>query len=305
MKHYYPAYYQEFRCIAADCPDSCCQGWDVVIDEVTEAYYQTVQGALGDRLRSALYTDADGDRVFRLAENKKCPFWGSDRLCDIYKTLGEERLCATCALFPRIRMVYAGFTEHTLALACPEAARLILTTDGAYMMFTHTAAASCEDYSEEEITLLLRSRQKAAAILINGDPLPRQFERLMLLAEETQAALTGHTAESGAMSAAELFDTLEYIDENNRGRFTRAAAVTPDFQKEEAAYRRLALYWLYRYWLGAVDTLDVLAPARFLILSVNTVAALAEDIGDIVKAAQTYSKEVEQSYENMEKLLKN
>ena len=64
MKHYYPSYYQRFHCIAAACPDSCCQGWDVVIDSDTEAFYHTVQGELGKRLRETIYTDPDGDRIF-------------------------------------------------------------------------------------------------------------------------------------------------------------------------------------------------------------------------------------------------
>ena len=116
MKHVYPTYYQAFRCIAADCPDSCCQGWDVVIDSDTETFYNSVQGKFGEKLRGAIYTDQDGDRVFRLADEKKCPFWGEDRLCDIYRELGEEHLCLTCAQFPRLKMDYTVFCEHTLAL---------------------------------------------------------------------------------------------------------------------------------------------------------------------------------------------
>ena len=129
MKHYYPSYYEKFRCIAASCPDSCCQGWDVVIDCETEGFYNSVKGDFGERLRKAIYTDSDGDRVFHLADEKKCPFWGNDKLCEIYKELGEEHLCDTCAHFPRLTLEFEDFCEHSLALACPEAARLILTTD--------------------------------------------------------------------------------------------------------------------------------------------------------------------------------
>ena len=66
MKHYYPKYYESFHCIAADCPDSCCRGWDVVIDSDAEDFYRTVKGDFGERLRNAIVTDSDGDRVFSL-----------------------------------------------------------------------------------------------------------------------------------------------------------------------------------------------------------------------------------------------
>ena len=301
MKHYYPSYHHLFRCVAAACPDSCCQGWDVVIDSTTEEYYKTVQGAFGDRLRGAMYTDADGDRIFRLADDKKCPFWGEDRLCDIYRALGEEHLCATCALFPRIRMEYADFTEHTLALACPVAARLILKTDNAYTQFEGTDAGDCEDYDAETMRFLLTARDRAAAILTERIPLKERLDRLLTFACQTQTALTGAVYAPDVI-AQDRYAEMEYIDEANREKIVDAAGKLPDLLRHEKELTNLALYWLYRYFLGVIDSFDVIAPTRFLISSVGIVAALAEDGGDVFAAAQAYSKEIEQSYENMEAL---
>ena len=39
----YPVYYKEFVCAAGDCPDTCCAGWDVVVDEETAARYAAVE----------------------------------------------------------------------------------------------------------------------------------------------------------------------------------------------------------------------------------------------------------------------
>ena len=33
MKLVTPSFYKDFKCIAGDCPDSCCQGWEVDADE--------------------------------------------------------------------------------------------------------------------------------------------------------------------------------------------------------------------------------------------------------------------------------
>ena len=301
MKQYYPAYYKAFRCIAADCPDSCCQGWDVVIDSDTEEFYHTVQGELGEKLREALYTDADGDRVFRLAQEKKCPFWGSDKLCDIYRALGEEHLCATCAQFPRIRMEYADFTEHTLALACPEAARLILSTDNAYADFDGFTVEDCEDYDAQVMRFLLDARDRAANILTQQLPLDERFDQLLQFASDAQKALTDSVFENDAI-APDIFEKLEYIDEANRARIVDAAEKQPDLSRYEKELTNLALYWLYRYFLGAIDGYDIMAPVRFLITSVGIAANMSKESGDIITAAQTYSKEIEQSYENMERL---
>ena len=304
MKHYYPTYYREFRCIAAACPDSCCQGWDVVIDSETEDFYNSVQGEFGIKLREAIYTDPDGDRVFRLAEEKKCPFWGDDHLCDIFRELGEEHLCDTCAQFPRITMDYTTFTEHTLALACPEAARLILSTDDAYAAFVDIDCESCEEYDTDVMRFLLRVRNRAASILTVSKPLAERFDLLRILAAEAQKELTGDVFECNPFPAT-VFEELEYIDEGNRETIIQAAKEEADLSQNEAELTRLALYWLYRYLLGAIDTYDLIAPIRFIIASVGIVANLAQKSGDVITAAQTYSKEVEQSYENMEVLMRN
>ena len=301
MKYYDPTYYSEFRCIAAACPDSCCQGWDVVIDSETEHFYNSVQGVFGKKLRKAIYTDPDGDRVFRLAEEKKCPFWGADHLCDIFRELGEEHLCDTCAQFPRITMDYTTFTEHTLALACPEAARLILSADDAYADFVDIHCKSCEEYDADVMRFLLRVRNRAAEILTEQLPLAERLVQLRELATEAQKELTGEVVECEPLPST-VFEELEYIDKHNREKIIQAAREKADFSDHEMELTRLALYWLYRYLLGAIDTYDLIAPIRFIIGSVAVVANLAQKSGDVITAAQTYSKEVEQSYENMEEL---
>ena len=41
MRYIKPTYYDEFKCIADKCPDTCCAGWQIVIDEETLDKYQT------------------------------------------------------------------------------------------------------------------------------------------------------------------------------------------------------------------------------------------------------------------------
>ena len=66
MKQIKPSYYDTFRCIAGDCPDSCCKEWSVDVDDASAAYYRSLSGPLGDRLRQVLQDgfSADGPGVW-------------------------------------------------------------------------------------------------------------------------------------------------------------------------------------------------------------------------------------------------
>ncbi len=120
-----PDYYKEFRCIAKDCKDSCCAGWEVDVDERAQEYYVTVPGEFGRRLKDSTIIDEDGIR-FTLTPNKRCCFLNDCNLCDLYTALGEEHLCDTCAEFPRFYECFGDLKEKGISLSCPTAADLIL-----------------------------------------------------------------------------------------------------------------------------------------------------------------------------------
>ena len=132
-----PSYYRDFQCIAAACPDSCCTGWDVAIDQTTYDLYQHCQHAKLQPLfrqhivRNTKPVGTSGYIPYALIkmQNYHCPFHDSEGLCLIQKNLGETALSATCASFPRSYNVVDGALERSLNLSCPEAARLVLLID--------------------------------------------------------------------------------------------------------------------------------------------------------------------------------
>ena len=91
MKIIKSACYDQFRCIAARCPDSCCKEWDVLVDSDTAAMYRALPGALGDRLRQVLTEDPEYGTVMTI-ENGRCPMWRQDGLCRLQAELGHEAL---------------------------------------------------------------------------------------------------------------------------------------------------------------------------------------------------------------------
>ena len=49
MKTTSPYYYKDFKCVGSKCTDTCCAGWEIVIDEETHAHYTNVSGKFGER----------------------------------------------------------------------------------------------------------------------------------------------------------------------------------------------------------------------------------------------------------------
>ncbi|NFG62363.1 flagellin lysine-N-methylase [Clostridium sp. CMCC3677] len=120
-----PDYYKDFECIASECEDTCCAGWEIVIDDETYDYYKTVNDEFGDRLKNEIVTDEDGENIFVL-KGDNCSFLNKYKKCDIYINLGKERLCNTCKQYPRFIEEYGSTREIGISLSCPEAARIIL-----------------------------------------------------------------------------------------------------------------------------------------------------------------------------------
>ncbi|HVV82217.1 MAG TPA: flagellin lysine-N-methylase, partial [Kofleriaceae bacterium] len=122
-----PRYLARFRCLAEACEDTCCQGWNVSVDEHTIALWEARLG----EARAAAILDAGRPRL-RMIDDGHCGQLGADRLCAIQRELGEEALPATCALFPRVVQEAGGRREATATLACPEVARLALLAGDAH-----------------------------------------------------------------------------------------------------------------------------------------------------------------------------
>lgn len=125
MKIRTPYYFKDFNCISSKCPDTCCAGWEIIIDDETLDKYKKTEGNFSKRLKSEIIYYEDNEPGFKL-KNNNCPFLNKNLLCDIYSELGEDYLCYTCKTFPRIIEEYGNLKEICISLSCPEAARLIL-----------------------------------------------------------------------------------------------------------------------------------------------------------------------------------
>jgi lysine-N-methylase len=125
-----PQHFGEFRCLGADCEDTCCDGWAVTIDKATyEKYERCPDATWRERFQRLVTINAANASKHDYARiqlaSTTCPFV-AEGLCSIHRDLGEEYLAVTCASFPRVWNAVDDVLEKSLDLACPEAARRTL-----------------------------------------------------------------------------------------------------------------------------------------------------------------------------------
>ena len=124
MRIVQPQLIKEFECIGGSCPDTCCAGWNISIDEATDRYYQSVDGEFGKLLDEKINREDTPSR-FILDENLRCPFLRPDNLCAIYRTLGPDKLSETCTQFPRGHLKINDLKFSYLSFGCPEIIRMV------------------------------------------------------------------------------------------------------------------------------------------------------------------------------------
>lgn len=134
MKVLKPFYYDDFKCIANKCIDSCCIGWQINIDEKTYKKYKKVKGVFGKNLKEGITRIRSNGNQLEYGKmklkDKKCSMLNEENLCNIYINLGEDYLCSTCKVYPRDINKYGEIYERNLYMSCPEIARYFVKYKG-------------------------------------------------------------------------------------------------------------------------------------------------------------------------------
>lgn len=364
MKIRTPFYYKDFRCIAGACTDTCCAGWDVDVDEKSYKYYKSVKGDFGRRLKSVMVPSEDGGCTFTLNEGR-CPFLNEKNLCDLFTALGEDKLCETCAEFPRFINEYGSIREIGIAPSCKTAGELMfqfkdkltftmeendelptMANDiDPQLFFMLTAARECaysivqlEEYTiKERCALLLLMAEKIQQKMdADRDDLianvVNQFaddDYCAKLLEKTRAKYAGRR--KGAEILPTYFDSFKGMEVINPD-WNKYVKLVKDFfvgleqkcltwesleqefdvyyKDRQFEYEQLMMYYVYRYFLDAVNDINVLLKVKngivgYLVLKTMDVAAWYQNgkqltLTEQVDMAHLYSRQFEHSYENFE-----
>ncbi len=130
-------YMEDFKCIGADCEDTCCAGWQVTIDKRTFKHYQKTQiQALKPLFKKHLVRNRKAANTLSFAKiemdkSGACPLLSTEGLCQVQQHMGEKALSKTCRTYPRIHNIVDSMQETSGSVSCPEIARLaLLNPDG-------------------------------------------------------------------------------------------------------------------------------------------------------------------------------
>ena len=175
-----PAFFKEFSCIAGVCPDTCCAGWQIMIDDKSLKKYQKFKGPF----RNRLHNDIDWKEHSFHQYGRRCAFLNDENLCDIYSEAGKNMLCDTCRKYPRHIEEFEGLREYSLSLSCPEAARIFLSHKEKISFVTKDVPSPEETYDDFDyllFTALMDTREYLFSV-IQDRSVSVQLRRQKLLA---------------------------------------------------------------------------------------------------------------------------
>lgn len=316
IKVFVPTYFDKFKCIADRCPDTCCIGWEVDIDDETAEKYSSLNGDISDKIKNHLTRDDTGCNIFTLCDGDRCPFLNNCNLCEIHLEAGESFLSRTCTLFPRFFDDFGAIREMGLGFGCPEAARIILSENEPFSLKLYEEVADeSEDIDEDFLNELLSLRNDIFLVLQDENLSFRdKAENILNLAKIFQENLDGDICDEGQnrtfRDCLTVLENMEYIN-NERKSFLKnleKEKITENiFSDYKSDFEKLMTYYIFRYLLKAVYDYDVLTKVKYGIFACAVIGRIyayfkEPDFEKRVEIMYSYSKEVEYSDMNMDLL---
>ncbi|WP_456068999.1 flagellin lysine-N-methylase [Eubacterium sp.] len=305
MKIVKPTFYKNFKCIAGDCPDSCCQGWEVDADSNSLEYYKTLDNSLEikKRIDSVLSKDEFDNTIFTLAPKKRCPFLNEENLCDMHIAIGGEHTPYTCRTFPRFIYDFGATREIGISFSCPVASDMMYNTESFdFETEVNSDLPTLNDIDAEKYFLLYKGRAEAYKIAKDKNKSIRErLNDLLDLGVLLQEKLFPYDEGGDDIVFFEVFKNPELINPEWKEKVENfSLKQVSDSQSNE----NILMYFLYKYLMQAVYDDDVLSKIKMAVLGVLINTYFGEDSWTV----HLWSKETEHSQYNMDrykKLLKN
>ena len=305
MKIVKPTFYKNFKCIAGDCPDSCCQGWEVDADSDSLEYYKTLDNSLEikKRIDSVLSKDEFDNTIFTLAPKKRCPFLNDENLCDMHIAIGGEHTPYTCRTFPRFIYDFGATREIGISFSCPVASDMMYNTESFdFETDINSDLPTLNDIDAEKYFLFLKGRAEAYKIAKDKSKNIRErLNALLDLGVLLQEKLLPYDEGGDDIAFFDVFKNPELINPEWKEKVENfSLKQVSDTQSNE----NILMYFLYKYLMQAVYDDDVLSKIKMAVLGVLINTYFGEDSWTV----HLWSKETEHSQYNMDrykKLLKN
>lgn len=330
MKHIILDCFKDFKCTARECSDNCCIGWEIDVDDESYVFYKNLTCELGKKIIKNI--DLEGDKHFLLGESERCPFLNNDNLCDIILELGEEKIPEICKNHPRFFTWLYDRCEMGIGLCCEEGARRLFEspeilkievdytlTDNLSDVLTYAREVAFSILQNRDYSIFSRlktffefSKKIDECLIVEDTVRIKEICREdLIFVEKPEVSL-----DEDIEKVIGIFKKLEPINDEwskyinkllkNADEIYRKKDEFLGFYKEKLyEYEHLAAYFVFRYFLKAVDDFDLLSKVNFIIL--NLFFEIIMDINsyiengyvDRVENSKFHSKEVEYSEENI------
>lgn len=304
-----PDYYDKFKCISSECKHNCCKGgWEIEIDDESFERFSKVPGDFGKRIKDAI----NDDHIF-IHKNGHCPLLAEDGRCEM--VLNGIDLCVICDEYPRFTEYFDDYAERGISLSCEAAADIILDNKNKFKLIYENDG----ECSEPIFKYLFSVREKIFKILT--DRSKNIFSRMRIALDYgryAQERINENEYGEFIYEPKDMFshhipltdfaDLLKDLPSLNSEWKDMLNRITDDKENktshtsDEIVAEQLAVYFVYRYFLKAAFDYDAFSKLRFAFLSVMTIIALENSIGNIKECARLYSIEIEHSEENIESI---
>lgn len=328
MRKYIPEYYKEFQCLASQCKDTCCAGWEIMIDRASLERYEKVSGNFRDTLKKGIaYTD--GEASFHMDSYGRCAFLNEKNLCEIYINLGQDALCQICTEHPRFHGQYGTILQSGVGLACEAAASLILNPDRPFMLeepieesdeFEEDEWADWLFLVQERLFEILKNRQysikeRMSQVLsftyllqqcVNQEQeLPKDIKKIQVKESDIFNNLS---APKSLKNWLYFYMDLEYMDPVWTEMLTeivKEKIYRTSGTMDHVYYENLTIYFIYRHFMKASEDYNLFDKVRFAVSScllldmLNRLCMKKDFPFTSFDIARMYSKEIEYSEENL------
>ena len=200
--------YDNFKCIADKCKFTCCEGWDINVDEDTFNNWKSHESKFNYILKNLKVKNSGEKKEYFIDKetHDKCPLLDEKGLCEIVKNHGEEYISLTCQSFPRIKNKFKDREELSLSCACPEVVEIISNIEGKINMISE----ECNNYLESSLEFKIR---EALVNIIKQDELSLDYKLIISFQMLLTILENRHMNERKLLKEVDEYKNKEYLKE--------------------------------------------------------------------------------------------
>lgn len=200
--------YDSFKCSADKCKFTCCEGWDISVDDNTFNKWKSEENKFNYILKNLKIKYSQNKKEYFINKDihDPCPLLDENGLCKIVKNHGEEYISLTCHTFPRIKNEFKDRTEFSLSCACPEVIEIINSIDGKIDMICEEGNHSLDSSLEFKIRETLVNIIKQDEFSLDHK-LVISFQMLLTILENI------HINQRKLLTEVEEYKDKEYLKE--------------------------------------------------------------------------------------------